>query len=482
MKDNALRAPLQLHYSGRTLPNRLVKAATTEQIADPLNNQPNDAMCGASECFAKGGVGLYITGNVHIDRRYMEATRNVAAEKRDLEDPEVMKKWKKWAIASKGGVSGETLSIVQISHGGRQVPRSVNWWSSLAPSEVSLELSGIPKSSFSLFAPPRAATIDDINDIIERFLTAAKVCYEAGFDGVQVHSAHGYLLSTFLSPRANIRTDQYGGNPENRSRLLCEICRRIRETFPKSFILSVKLNTADFQKGGLTEEESLEVSKALARIGVDLLEYSGGTYECAAMMGKDQKAIDELLVKNNAGAQLKQSTRVREAFFIDYVDKAREVLKNEAPMALLLTGGWRSGKAMHTAVAKGTVDLIGLARPLCVEPTFAKRLLDAESYETDNTFDVKALSYEITKPYSFLPKPLQESLSQQLQANWHIAQIHRFGRGLTSPDLHLPFGPFLLETLRHLLFDPAKHPNIVFSAQIGFIVLFSVFMSIILKN
>lgn len=95
MRENMLRDPLKLHYSGRTLTNRLVKAATTEQIADPLYNHPNDAMCGASECFAKGGVGLYITGNVHIDRRYMEATRNVAAEKRDLEDPEVMKKMEK---------------------------------------------------------------------------------------------------------------------------------------------------------------------------------------------------------------------------------------------------------------------------------------------------------------------------------------------------------------------------------------------------
>ena len=466
--QNQIAHSLTLPYSKRIAPNRLVKAATTEQLADPTTNHPNDELGIASEYFAKGGVGILLTGNVHVDRRYMEATRNVAAEEKDLRDPVVMAKWRKWAKACKGGEGGKTLSIVQISHGGRQVPRSVNWWSSLAPSSVSLELAGIPQSSLlSPFAPPRAATLEDIEDIINRFVIAAKISHEAGFDGIQVHSAHGYLLSTFLSPKVNKRVDAYGGNPENRSRLLCEIVQRIRKELPSSFVVSVKLNTADFQKGGFTEEESLLVSRRLAHLGVDFIEYSGGTYECAAMMGKDQKMVDTLLIKNNNGAAVRQSTRERESFFIDFVDKARVSLKEEPPMMILLTGGWRSGKAMNDALTRGAVDLIGLARPLLVEPNFANRLLTPVTYSGDSVQDVTALDYEITQPYHFLPESLRQTLSQQLQASWHIVQIHRFGQGETQPDMNLPFGPFLLDTVRHLVFDPKKYPKVVLAAQVA---------------
>lgn len=244
----------------------------------------------------------------------------------------------------------------------------------------------------------------------------------------------------------------------------------------------MKLNTADFQKGGFSEEESLAVSKSLARLGVDFIEYSGGTYECAAMMGKDQTMVDSLIVKNNAGAEVKASTRAREAFFIDFVDKAREVLKEEPKMLILLTGGWRSGRAMHHALKRKAVDLIGLARPLCVEPNFARRLLVTESLEQDCDKDVVAIEYEITQPYSFLPEALRQSLSQQLQANWHIRQIHRFGKGLATAEFNLPFGPFLWETMRHLLFDPAKHPIVVSGLKVAFVAIFGMVIAMIVGN
>lgn len=452
MKSNTLKEELRLPRSGRVVPNRLVKAATTEQMADPLTNLPNPALCQASACFAQGGVGMFITGNVHVDRNYMEASRNVAAEEKDLLDANAMKQWSAYAKACQN--QGKTIAIVQLSHGGRQVPRSVNWQTSLAPSEGSMDLPGIPKHGLPApFAPPKAATIDDIEDIKQRFLTASLLVAKAGFDGVEVHAAHGYLLSSFLSPKVNRRDDIYGGNAEHRAKLLLDICQLIRETLPPTFIIGVKLNSADFQKGGFSEEESLSVSQRLAQLGVDFIEYSGGTYESAVMV-KDPEQVYDIIAKNNAGAVVKESTLLREAFFIDYVNKAREALRNENEVVILLTGGWRSAKAMHSAVANQTVDLIGIARPLCVEPTFANRLL---AWNPTDEEDVVAMQYTVTKPYSFLPKELQDSLGSQVQSFWHTMQIHRYGQGLEA-EFNFSFAPFLVKSVQHLYFDPQKYP------------------------
>lgn len=241
---------------------------------------------------------MSITGNVQVDKRYLEAPRNVVLEK---DTP--LKLFEEWAIAAK---TWKCLAIMQISHAGRQCPGSV-CNEPLCPSSVPLRLSGVPSLvSAMLVRRPREMSVKEIEDVIERFATTAQRAEEAGFDGVQVHSAHGYLLSSFLSPNINRREDEYGGTPEKRRALLLKIIKKIRECVSSRFVVMVKLNSADFQRGGFTEEESLEVLRALEGLGVDMVEISGGTYE-----------------KMEAMQTVKESTRQREAFFLEFAQKAR---------------------------------------------------------------------------------------------------------------------------------------------------------------
>lgn len=216
-----------------------------------------------------------------------------------------------------------------------------------------------------LFAEPRELTAREIEDLIRRFATTAKVVTEAGFDGVQIHGAHGYLISQFLSPLSNQRTDEWGGTPEKRRRFVLEVLRAIRAEVGPSIPVAIKLNSADFQKGGFGEDESLEVVHALAEEGLDLLEISGGTYASAAMLGVDPS--------------LKASTRRREAYFLSYAERVRSDLPE---LPLMLTGGFRTVGGMVDAVESGAVDLVGLGRPLTVQPDFPAELLAGRAEES----------------------------------------------------------------------------------------------------
>jgi len=190
-----------------------------------------------------------------------------------------------------------------------------------------------------------------------------------GFTGVQIHAAHGYLISEFLSPKANRRDDTWGGPLENRARLLREAMRAMRRTVGRDFPIGVKLNSADFQQGGFTFEECKQVVRWLEADGCDLLEISGGNYEQPSMMGARAKQE----VDANA-APVRESTRRREAYFLDYAAAMREV----TAMPLLVTGGFRTGEGMQDALASGALDVVGLARPLCSEPDIPARLLAGE--------------------------------------------------------------------------------------------------------
>ena len=211
-------------------------------------------------------------------------------------------------------------------------------------------------------------TGDEIIDVIARFAHAAKVSREVGFTGVQIHSAHGYLLSEFLSPRVNQRTDEWGGSLENRARLLLETIKAVRAATGPDFAIAVKLNSADFQKGGFTNEECLKVVEWLNTAGIDLLEISGGNYEQPKMAGLDglEPASDE---------KVRASTRAREAYFIDYAAAIAKVAK----MPLMVTGGFRSRAGMEEALAAGAAQVIGIGRPLCGDPLAVKRLLNGET-------------------------------------------------------------------------------------------------------
>jgi 2,4-dienoyl-CoA reductase-like NADH-dependent reductase (Old Yellow Enzyme family) len=314
----------------------------TEGLAEP-GDLPGKALETLYRSWSHGGAGLHITGNVQIDSRYLERAGNVV-----LEDDKNLPAFKAWANASQ--VAGNQC-WVQLNHPGRQCPKLVNR-QPLAPSEVQLDMLGN-------FGKPRAMSEEDINDVIKRFARSAELCQQAGFSGVQIHSAHGYLLSQFLSPRVNTRTDKWGGSVENRARLLRNIIAAVREKVGPTYPIGVKLNSADFQKDGFTFEECMQVAKWLGEEGVDLLEISGGTYEQLSLIGVEP-------------TEVRESTRKREAYFIEYAKRIKEA----ANIPLMVTGGFRSRSVMEKALADKELDMIGLARPLCTQTDCPAQLID----------------------------------------------------------------------------------------------------------
>ena len=307
--------------------------------------------------WSNGGAGLLLTGNVMIDRRVLERPGNVAIDPAPP-DAEVMARLRAWAKA--GTMAGNHLWM-QISHAGRQSP----WYVTaqpLAPSEVQLKL-------MANYRRPRALKEEEILDFIQRYARVARTAREAGFTGVQIHGAHGYLLSSFLSPITNSRTDAWGGSLENRARFLLETVRATRAAVGADFPVAVKLNSADFQKGGFTNEDCLKVVQWLNGCGIDLLEISGGTYEQPRLLGYSGDVANS--VDAPKAAVSGDSTRRREAYFLQYATVVRKV----AQMPLMVTGGFRTRAGMEQALVGGSVDVIGLGRPLCTDPDVPKRLL-----------------------------------------------------------------------------------------------------------
>ncbi|MEN9289085.1 MAG: hypothetical protein RL317_708 [Pseudomonadota bacterium] len=338
---------------GAELKNRLAKGAMTEGLATP-DGVPTEALARLYQCWADGGAGMLLTGNVIVDRDHLERPGNVVIDKKP--SAEMMAALKAWAKA--GTVNGTHLWM-QISHGGRQTQTLVNP-TPKAPSAVKLGLPG------GQFGTPVPLTENEIKDLIQRFAIAAKAAKDAGFTGVQIHAAHGYLISQFLSPRSNQREDEWGGSLENRARFLMESVRAVRKAVGKAFPVSVKLNSADFQRGGFAFEESLQVARWLEAEGLDLLEISGGSYEQPRMMDLD--GMEEV-----EDQKVPASTAAREAYFVDFAKAMKAELKT---LPLMVTGGFRTRAAMDHALATGGADLIGLGRPLCGAPYACNDLLN----------------------------------------------------------------------------------------------------------
>ncbi|WP_414695009.1 NADH:flavin oxidoreductase/NADH oxidase family protein [Paraburkholderia sp.] len=336
-KIDLLTQPLHL-MNGGVIRNRLAKAATSETLATYANN-PTPNLVRLYQRWASTGIGLIITGNVMIDRRALGEPGNVVIE--DEIDLPVLQQWARAATDQGAAI------FVQLNHPGKQSTKGLNA-SNLAPSAVpfSQEMS-------TLFETPREATDAEIRDIIRRFGRSAGICKKAGFSGVQIHGAHGYLINQFLSPHHNRRTDEWGGTAEKRRRFLLAVYTEIRKEVGPDFPIAVKLNSADFQRGGFTEEESLATVQALVNAGIDLVEISGGTYETG--VAKPQKA----------------STLAREAYFIEFAEKVRALVK----VPLMVTGGFRSAAGMNAALRSGAVDVVGIARLMVIDPDVPARLL-----------------------------------------------------------------------------------------------------------
>lgn len=375
-----LGQPLTLTPSGQVLKNRLFKSAMSEGLAD-RSGCPTPELVTLYGAWADGGIGQCITGNVMVDGRALGEPGNVV-----IEDDTHLSAWRTWAEAA---TRNDTRCWVQLNHPGKQAPKGLNA-ETVAPSAIPFEGRALRLA----FGTPRALAEPEIVELIHRFATAAGVVQQAGFSGVQVHGAHGYLVSQFLSPRHNQRSDDWGGDPVRRRRFVLEVLRAMRAKVGPAFPIGIKLNSADFQRGGFSEEESIDTIVALAEAGIDQIEISGGTYEAPVMTGVRR-----------------ESTRQREAYFLDFAAKARQAVRTP----LVVTGGFRTAEGMADAIRSGAVDSVGLARALAVEPDLPHRLLAGQ----DPRFDIVPR----TTGVGFIDR------SGMLETLWYSNQLKRIGRG-----------------------------------------------------
>lgn len=326
--------------NGHTIKNRIAKAAMEENMAQ-ANQLPGHALFNLYREWAKGGVGLIITGNVMVDHLAMTGPGGLA-----LESTTPLAPFQQLATMAK---QNGTRLWMQINHPGRQVFKKMGG-KVLSPSDIPLNMG---KHS-SLFGQPKAMTNSEIEDVILRFVTTASLAKEAGYDGVQIHAAHGYLLAQFLSPLTNKRQDQWGGSLDNRARMLLRIVQEVRQQIGDDFDVAVKLNSADFQRGGFDVEDAQRVVAMLAQHNVDMVELSGGSYEAPAMQGRT--ADDRTLA--------------REAYFLSF---AKEIARSTT-LPIMTTGGIRKLSVAENVLESG-IDMVGIASALALTPDLPNRWL-----------------------------------------------------------------------------------------------------------
>ncbi|MFE5733634.1 NADH:flavin oxidoreductase/NADH oxidase family protein [Streptomyces sp. NPDC056528] len=354
-----LFSPLTLR-SGQVLKNRIAKAAMEENMAGD-GQLPDWQLLSLYKHWAAGGTGLLITGNVMVHAEALTGPAGVVLDENAPLEPFV-----DWAKAAKAG--GAAIWM-QINHPGRQVASDmpgVVW----GPTDIGVSLG---KHS-SRFGKPTAMTPQQIQETVTRYAVTARRAEEAGFDGVEVHAAHGYLLSQFLSPLVNKRTDQWGGSLENRARMLLDIVRAVRAAVSPSFAVAVKLNSADFQRGGFDADDARQVIEMLEPLGVDLVELSGGSYESPAMTGRPAD----------------NRTQAREAYFLDL---AKDLVRT-SPIPLMLTGGITK-RATADKVLDSGVAVIGMGTALAVTPDLPARWRqgrEADRHMRPVTWSDKALA------------------------------------------------------------------------------------------
>ncbi|XDD50507.1 NADH:flavin oxidoreductase/NADH oxidase family protein [Leptospira sp. WS92.C1] len=393
-----LSQPLRLP-NGEILPNRIAKASMEESLADD-DFLPGEDLIQLYKRWGQGGAGLLLTGNVMVDPNALTGPGNVIIRNQENLDP-----FKRWAEAGKS--KGSKLWM-QINHPGRQVFGFISE-TPVAPSAVKVNIPG--RMFAKVFGVPRALTGDEIKKIIDHFIQAAVVAEKSGFDGVEVHAAHGYLLNQFLSPLTNQREDQWGGSLENRARILIEVVQGIQASTKRKFSVGVKLNSADFQKGGFQEEDAIAVIQMLNKMNLDLLEISGGNYESPAMQGGESNG-----------------TKKREAYFLEFAKKAKSLSK----MPLMSTGGFRSKNVMEESISSRAIDVVGIATPFAFEPDCASKLLSG---------DLDRLVVNIPS----LSNPTFNSLSRMSAIRF---QFRRIGKGKNPRLPGSLIGNLILEQIR----------------------------------
>jgi len=320
--------------NGMKTKNRFVRSATYEAMAG-LDGTVQDQLCCYMDDLSRGEVGLIITGHAHVTREGQAGPRQMGIYSDAMIDG--LRRITS-IVHENGGVIA-----VQLAHAGQQ-GIGKDEYAALGPSDI-FE-AGVKKAS--------AMTVDVIKKTVIAFGDAAERAVKSGFDGIQIHAAHGYLLSQFLSTQYNKRSDSYGGNLENRARLLLEVYKEIRLRVGKSFPVMAKANSEDFLENGITVEETIEVAHMLEDLGMDAIEMSGGTFES----GK--------LIPSRVGTSKSEEREV-------YYRKAAEAFKKEIGIPLILVGGFLSFNVVQDVVASGLADYVALSRPLIREPNLISR-------------------------------------------------------------------------------------------------------------
>ncbi|WP_457934767.1 NADH:flavin oxidoreductase/NADH oxidase family protein [Pseudoalteromonas sp. SCSIO 43210] len=324
--------------SGLVLKNRIAKAAMEENLAQE-DQTPSQILKNVYSAWAVGGAGLIITGNVMIDHLAMTGPGGLVLEKStDITA---------FAELARLSQQNNCKVVMQINHPGRQVFKKMGG-KALSASSVALNMG---KHSH-LFGVPKAMTKTDIDDVITRFTQTAQQAEKAGFNGVQIHAAHGYLLAQFLSPLTNKRDDKWGGSLQNRARLLLEITRSIKASCSLTFSVSVKLNSADFQRGGFEPSDAQVVVDLLNKLNVDFVELSGGSYEAPAMQGKTAD----------------QRTLAREAYFLEFA----KAISQRSSVPIMTTGGISRLSIANNVIESG-VALVGIATALAYQPNLPNK-------------------------------------------------------------------------------------------------------------
>ncbi|WP_075791767.1 NADH:flavin oxidoreductase/NADH oxidase family protein [Massilia putida] len=319
--------------NGTLLPNRFAKAAMEENLAD-ADHAPSDELIRLYRTWAEGDVGLMITGNVMVDRRAMTGPGGVV-----LESGQHRARFEQWAAAAR---SRGAQVWMQVNHPGRQMPAALGQ-ETIAPSAVAMDMGKFSKQ----FTPPKEMTEAEILEVKRRFVETAVLAETFRFNGVQIHAAHGYLISQFLSPLTNKRTDRWGGPIENRARLLVEVVKEVQARVGSTFSVSVKLNSADFQRGGFSADDAKAVVAMLNPLNIDLLELSGGSYEAPAMHGQARDG----------------RTLAREAYFLEFAQDIASV----AAMPMMVTGGIRRLPVAEQVLGSG-IDMVGIGTALALNP------------------------------------------------------------------------------------------------------------------
>ncbi|KAK3402600.1 hypothetical protein B0T20DRAFT_398710 [Sordaria brevicollis] len=451
-KDLHLSQPLTLP-NGLVLPNRLIKAAMAEQLGFG-NHLPNPDLSRVYSVWARGQWGMILTGNVQVDHAHKGDAHDISPDHPGTTPEQTLTAFKAWAEEARlGGGESKTPVVVQINHPGRQSPMGAGtrglFEKAVAPSAVPLVLGEglVPRlASRLLFGTPRELSKEEIKEVVRKFGYTARLTAEAGFQGVEIHAAHGYLLAQFLSKKTNKRGDEYGGSAEGRARVVGEIIEEIRrqvkeavgEEEARKFVVGIKLNSADWQAGRGTDEKETDTTEEVLRQielfeqwGVDFVEVSGGSYEdpqvCFSSLfwSRQDGLLTRTTEKMANGPQVKaksERTKAREAFFLEFA----KIIRTKFPkLPLMVTGGFRTRQGMEAALAANDCDMIGIGRPAIINPSLpANLILNPEVPDAD----AKLTDKKVEPHWIFEKLGMKSIVGAGAEIGWYVGELKKLAK------------------------------------------------------